>query len=95
MHIGLVIAKLVTMALGFVIAYQAYRGYRRSNSQSMAYLAVGFAIISFGAIIEGVLFDVIGLTFHAAGTAATAIVAIGMSIILYALFGRDSQKFTE
>jgi hypothetical protein len=95
MHIGLVIAKLVTMALGFVIAYQAYRGYRRSNSQSMLYLAIGFAIISFGAIIEGVLFDVVGLTFHNAGMVATAIVALGMLTILYALYGRNSRKLEE
>ncbi|TQQ78785.1 hypothetical protein EGH24_12495 [Halonotius terrestris] len=92
MHPGLIVAKLVTMVLGFVIAYQAYRGYRRSNSQSMLYLAVGFAIISFGAIVEGILFDVVGLTLHNAGTVATTIVAIGMLTILYALYGRDPQK---
>lgn len=95
MHIGLVIAKLVTMALGFVIAYQAYRGYRRANSQSMLYLAIGFAVFSFGAIIEGILFDVVGLTFHIAGTVATTIVAIGMLAILYALYGRDSKKLED
>lgn len=95
MHVGLVIAKLVTMALGFVIAYQAYRGYRRSNSQSMLYLALGFAIISFGAIIEGVLFDVVGLTSHNAGTVATAIVAFGMLTVLYALYGRDSKNLED
>jgi hypothetical protein len=95
MHPGLIVAKLVTMVLGFLIAYQAYRGYRRSNSQSMLYLAVGFAIISFGAIVEGILFDVVGLTFHNAGTVATTIVAIGMLTILYALYGRDSKKLEE
>jgi hypothetical protein len=95
MHPGLIVAKLVTMVLGFLIAYQAYRGYRRSNSQSMLYLAVGFAIISFGAIVEGILFDVVGLTFHNAGTVATTIVAIGMLTILYALYGRDSKKLED
>jgi hypothetical protein len=95
MHPGLIVAKLVAMVLGFLIAYQAYRGYRRSNSQSMLYLAVGFAIISFGAIVEGILFDVVGLTFHNAGTVATTIVAIGMFTILYALYGRDSKKLEE
>ncbi|MBX0324978.1 hypothetical protein DVK05_15380 [Halorubrum sp. Atlit-8R] len=95
MHPGLIVAKLVTMVLGFVIAYQAYRGYRRSNSQSMLYLAVGFAIISFGAIVEGILFDVVGLTLHNAGTVATTIVAIGMLTILYALYGRDPQKLED
>ena len=95
MHIGLVIAKLVTMTLGFVIAYQAYRGYRRSNGQSMLYLAIGFAIISFGAIIEGVLFDVVGLTLHNAGMVATATVALGMLTILYSLYGRNSRKLED
>ena len=95
MHPGLIVAKLVAMVLGFLIAYQAYRGYRRSNSQSMLYLAVGFAIISFGAIVEGILFDVVGLTFHNAGTVATTIVAIGMLTILYALYGRDPQKLED
>lgn len=92
MHTGLVIAKLVTMALGFLIAYQAYRGYQRNDSQSMLYLAIGFVIISFGAVIEGILFDVVGLSFHNSGLVATIIVALGMLTILYALYGRDSQR---
>lgn len=92
MHTGLVVVKLITMTLGFLIAYQAYRGYRRHDSQPMFYLAIGFVIISFGAVIEGILFDVVGLTFHNSGTVATAIVAVGMLTILYALYGRDPGK---
>ncbi|AZH27068.1 DUF7521 family protein [Haloplanus aerogenes] len=92
MHIGLIIAKLVTMILGFLIAYQAYRGYRRSHRRSMLYLSVGFGFVSFGAVIEGVLFDVVGLTLENAATIATAIVAVGMFTILYALYGRESRE---
>ncbi|KAB1185135.1 MULTISPECIES: hypothetical protein [Haloferax] len=89
MHVGLVVAKLVTMLLGFLIAYQAYRGYRRNDSQPMFYVAVGFVFISFGAVIEGILFDVVGLSLSDAGTVATIIVAIGMLSVLYALYGRE------
>jgi len=92
MHTGLIVAKLVTMALGFLIAYQAYVAHRRSGSESMLYVAVGFAFISFGAVIEGVLFDVVGLTLHDAGTVATAFVSVGMLFVLYALYGRDSTE---
>jgi hypothetical protein len=91
MHTGLIVAKLVTMALGFLIAYQAYVAHRRSGSESMLYVAVGFALISFGAVIEGILFDVVGLTLHDSGTIATAFVAIGMLSVLYALYGRDTR----
>lgn len=91
MHIELIIAKLVTMLLGVLIAYQAYRGYRRSGSQPMLYVAIGFVLISVGAVIEGILFDVFHFSIFDAGTVQTAIVAVGMLCILYALYGRESM----
>ena len=91
MHPGLIVAKLVTMVLGFLIAYQAYRGYRRNNSRPLLYVAIGFVFISFGAVIEGLLFDVVGLTLSDSGTVATIIVAVGMLCVLYALYGRDTK----
>ncbi|MDS0243193.1 MULTISPECIES: hypothetical protein [unclassified Haloferax] len=91
MHPGLIVAKLVTMVLGFLIAYQAYRGYRRNHSRPMLYVAIGFVFISFGAVIEGLLFDIVGLTLSDSGTVATIIVAVGMLSVLYALYGRDTK----
>ena len=88
MHIELVIAKAITMVIGLLIAGTAYRGYRRSGSESMLYLAVGFAIISIGAVIEGILFDVLHFSIFWAGTVQTSIVAVGMLVILYSLYGR-------
>jgi hypothetical protein len=92
MHIELVIAKLVTVGLGLLITYQAYRGYRTYGSEPMLYVAIGFLFISVGAVIEGLLFDVVGLSIFLAGTIQTAIVAAGMLVILYSLYGRLPQK---
>lgn len=88
MHIELVIAKLVTVGLGLLITYQAYRGYRIHGSEPMRYVAIGFLFISVGAVIEGVLFDVVGLSISPAGTIQTSIVAVGMLVILYSLYGQ-------
>ncbi len=95
MHIELVIAKLVTLGLGLLITYQAYKGYRTLGSQPMLYVAIGFLFISIGAVIEGVLFDVVGLSIFLAGTIQTVIVAIGMLVILYSLYGRIPQRATS
>jgi hypothetical protein len=84
-HVELVVAKLVTLALGAAIAVEAYRGYRRHDSWPMLYLAVGFAIISVGAIVEGLLFDVLKLSIFTSGAIQTAIVAVGMAVVLYSL----------
>lgn len=87
MHLELVIAKLITMGLGLLIVYQAYKGYRIHRSKPMLYVAIGFLFISVGAIIEGILFDVFNLSIFVAGTIQTVIVAIGMLVILYSLHG--------
>lgn len=95
MHIELVIAKLITVGLGLLITYQAYKGYRMYGSEPMLYVAIGFLFISIGSVIEGILFDVVGLSMLLAGTIQTAIVAIGMLVILYSLYGRIPQQVKE
>lgn len=91
-HTELVVAKVITMTLGFLIAHKAYRGYRRYGSEPMLYVAIGFTFISFGAVIEGLLFDVVGFSIFLAGTVQTSIVAIGMLFVLYSLYGRMEPR---
>lgn len=88
MHIELVIAKIITMVLGLLIAFTAYRGYRVAGSEPMLYVAIGFFFISVGAVIEGVLFEIVGLDIFVAGAVQTGIVAIGMLVVLYSLYGQ-------
>lgn len=95
MHIELVVAKLATMVIGLVVAVTAYRGYRRTGSASMRLLAIGFAIISIGAVIEGVLFDVFHFSIFWAGTVQTSIVAVGMLVVLYSLHVTDTYSPSE
>lgn len=94
MHVDLVVAKVITMCLGFLVAHQAYVGYRTHGSDAMLYVAIGFLVVSVGAVIEGVLFEVVGLTIYQAGTVQTSIVAAGMVVILYSLYGdlEESQQ---
>jgi len=91
MHIELVIAKLVTVGLGLLITKRAYEGYSAYGSEPMLYVAIGFLFITVGSVLEGVLFDVVGLSIFLAGTIQTALVAAGMLVILYSLHGRFSE----
>ncbi|MFC7041538.1 DUF7521 family protein [Halonotius sp. GCM10025705] len=92
MHIELVIAKLITVGLGLLITYKAYKGYQTYQNEPMLYVALGFFFISIGSIMEGVLFDVVGLSIFVAGAIQTTIVAIGMLVIIYSLYGQLSQQ---
>lgn len=87
MHEPLIFGKLVVLTVGFFIAFQAYRGYVRHGSVAMRYLSVGFAFISVGTVVEGLLFEFTGLNIFLAGVIQTIISALGMLIILYSLYG--------
>lgn len=44
LQIGLLAYELVGAALGLVIAYLAYRGYRRNRSRPMLFVSLGFTL---------------------------------------------------
>lgn len=89
MHTELVIAKLIVVGMGFAIAYQAYRSYRRGNGEPMLYVAVGFVFISVGSVIEGFLFELDLVSIYQASAIQAIVAAIGMVFILYSLYGRS------
>ncbi len=93
MHVGLVVAKLVVVLLGLLIAYQAYRAYLRERSHRMLFVAVGFVLVSVGSVLEGVLYDVVHLSVFVSGMVQTGFLALGMTLILYSLFvtGRNER----
>lgn len=85
-HTLFVIGKLFTTVLALVIAYQAYRGYQRNRVQLLLYVAVGFALVGLGGLLEGLLFEVIQVSIFEAGFVAALVSAAGMLSILYALY---------
>lgn len=95
MHAPLVVAKLVVLALGLVIATAAYRGYRRHRSTAMLYLALGFVLISIGTAIEGLLFEILEIDIFLASAIQTIIAASGMLVVLYSLYGDHTTRVRD
>lgn len=92
MHEELVIAKLVTLTLGLIITYQAYRGYRRSGDRPLQYVAIGFLFISVGLVIEGLTYELGLLSLYTASAVQSVIAATGMLFVLYSLYGGSSYR---
>lgn len=51
------IVEAVSLVVGITIAYYAYLGYRRSKHYAILLSALGFGLLSIGAMVEGVLFE--------------------------------------
>ncbi|WP_089787214.1 DUF7521 family protein [Natronobacterium haloterrestre] len=86
----LTVASLFLVALiGTVIAYQAYRGYRRNDAPSMLYLAIGLLLLTLCPFLVNVTIN----TFTDAQQVATVFFEnvsrlLGLVAITYSLYGR-------
>jgi hypothetical protein len=94
LYLGLVAATLVAMTLGLMIVFQAYRGYRRNESQRMLYLAVGLGLITIAPFALSLGFEAVAPLLAAATIGRTLLLPLvlrllqitGLALILYSLY---------
>lgn len=85
-HIILVAVRLAVVVAGLALAYLSYRAYRKkSNVIPMLALSAAFTLITLGAVIEGVLFEFVGYGLMQVHIIESAIVAVGLAIVLFAI----------
>jgi hypothetical protein len=87
-HIETAIAasKLVTLALGGTISLLAHRAYRRTGATALRALSVGFAVVTFGTLLAGVVDVATGLGLLTGVLVQSVVTAFGFGIITYSLF---------
>lgn len=90
-HIPLTVIalKTLTLLLGGLITFLAHRAYRRTHSQSLGALAVGFAIVTLGAFLAGVGDLVVDLPLEQTILLESILTASGFAVIVYSLYATD------
>lgn len=82
------VTATVTALVGAFVAYQAYRGYRRNDSQPMLYLAVGILLLTTVPFVVRQSIIVAGVGGPASGEFAARITSIaGLLAVLYSFTG--------
>lgn len=80
------IAQALILVLGAVVVYYAYRAYSKTKSQAMLLLGIGFAIVTLGAIVAGILYNFVqGTALDTVLTLQAYSQALGFFIIVYSL----------
>jgi hypothetical protein len=86
-HPNLVVAlKTVTLLLGGLITYFAYRAYQRTESTALGALAVGFGVVTLGALAAGVVDQLLGYRRADALLLESVLTMVGFGVILYSLY---------
>ena len=78
--------KTLSLVMGGLVTYFAYRAYRRTDARSLGLLALGFGIFTLGALLAGVLDQLSGIDREFALLAESALTTIGFGVILYSLY---------
>ncbi len=79
------IAQTLILIFGGVVVFYASRAYRRTKSQAMLLLAVGFACVAVGALAAGVIYNLNTADLGTPITVQAYSQVIGFLVILYSL----------
>ena len=87
-HLNLIIivAKTAILLLGGSITYYALRAYDRTGDPSLRALAVGFGVVTVGALIGGVSHQIIGADLAVGIAINSLLTAAGFGVIVYSLY---------
>ncbi|NHX36163.1 MULTISPECIES: DUF7521 family protein [Halolamina] len=85
MNVAVVALKTLTLVLGGSITFYAYRAYRRNGSPALRALAVGFGAVTLGALVAGIVDQLLPVNSDFALVAESAFTTLGFAVILYSL----------
>lgn len=84
----LVVTKTVTLILGALITFLAYRAYRRQGAPALRALMLGFALVTVGSAVGGALFHVAEVDFTLGVGVESLVTAAGFAVLVYSLYSR-------
>lgn len=84
--IGIIVTKTIILLLGSLITYLSYKAYRRTQAPALRALAIGFGIITLGALLAGVADQLLGVSLATGMFINSILTALGFAIITYSLY---------
>jgi len=75
--------------LGLLLAYLSLKAYRKSKSNNMLFLSIGFGIITVGSILAGLSFEFLGFSLLQVNIVESFMILIGFIMIMYSIYGID------
>ncbi|MFB6156491.1 MAG: hypothetical protein ABEJ34_01440 [Haloferacaceae archaeon] len=83
---AIVVAKTLTLALGGAITYFAYKAYSRTGAPALRALAIGFGVVTAGAIIAGLIDQLMPVDFLVGVLVESVLTLAGFAVITYSLY---------
>ena len=83
---AIVVSKTITLVLGGLVTYLAFKAYRRTGASALKSLSVGFGVITAGAIVGGLIDLVSSLGVLYGVLVQSVVTMVGFAVIVYSLY---------
>lgn len=83
---AIVATKTVTLILGSLITYFSLKAYRRTGQSALRSLAIGFGIVTAGAVVAGILDLFTSLDLLVGVLVNSVLTMVGFVFITYSLY---------
>lgn len=78
--------KSVTLVLGGLITFFAFKAYRRTHATALGALALGFGFVTIGAMLAGAAHQAFGFDTNSVLLIESTLTALGFGVIVYSLY---------
>jgi hypothetical protein len=86
-HVNAVIVfKTLSLVMGGLVTYFAFKAYRRTEARALGALALGFGFVTLGAILAGLVDQMLNVDQSWALVVESALATLGFGVILYSLY---------
>lgn len=82
----IVVSKTAIVVLGGSISYFAYKAYNRTANPALRALAIGFAIVTIGAMTGGLIHQFLGIDLAVGVAINSVLTALGFAVVTYSLY---------
>ena len=86
--VALAVVKTLSLIVGGMISYFAFKAYRRTRQRALGYLSIGFAIVTLGLVLAGVLYELLNVQFEVGILLESLLFLVGFLIIAYSLYAQ-------
>jgi hypothetical protein len=83
---AVVIVKAISLGLGALVTYYAARAYGRTGAKALQALAIGFGLVTLGALGAGLLDQFLTVNRSLALLVESTFTTLGFAVILYSLY---------
>lgn len=84
--IGIIVTKTIILLLGGLITYLSYKAHRRTRPAALRALAIGFGIITLGALFAGIAHQFLDVELIIGIFINSILTMLGFVIITYSLY---------